>query len=473
MCGTALGTTNKPILSIVMNQRIETSANHDQQIPAKLIGQFGDWNSKAKLYPIFSQTWFRLKMRSYRLIMLFIIVFALALALIAPIENKDARYYLGIFLFGFTFIFAIVAGRFLAVEVCKRLWISKNEGWGVCIAISTGCLLALLILALGNEVMRPAREQVNASQSSSNIDNKDVPKSVTELPASSSQKALQYIAPPTAPLGSKSEQKKDMPESDWLRGMVDYVNIAIYIILVLAIGGIFDLLPYFRQRVVIKEAQAQEELERYKFERNQAEMRLSILASQVEPHFLFNTLSGVRAAMLSDPACGVKMIDHLVAYFRATIPQMRNDGRAKLSDLETQLSAIRAYLGLIQIRFPRLEVVIENADDLLDCTVPPLMLISLVENAVKHGIEPKKGTVKISVVSKKIMVDGVKKLQISVIDDGVGFGGATSGTGIGLSNIQERLRQLYGDAAALTLISRDEGGIEASLSLPFSKSHQN
>ncbi|MBY0572505.1 MAG: histidine kinase [Undibacterium sp.] len=451
-----------------MNQRIASSASSDQQIPAKLIGQFGDWNSKAKLYPIFSETWFRLKMRSYRLIMVFIAILTLATLIILP-PDKSARYYLGFFLLGFSFILAIFAGRFLAVVVCKRRWSSKKEGWGVCSAIVIGWLLALLVLIIGNEVLRPIREQLYASASSEST-------SAAKAPYTSPKSNTQHTGLSPASLSSTSDKSKNENEDEAelaVRSNAGIVNFAIYIIVILTLGGVFDLLPYFRQRMVIKEAQAQEELERYKFERNQAEMRLSILASQVEPHFLFNTLSGVRSAMLSDPACGVKMIDHLVAYFRATIPQMRDDGRAKLSDLATQLTAIRAYLGLIQIRFPRLEVEIDNTDDLLDCIVPPLMLISLVENAVKHGIEPKKGAVKISVVSKQVMIDNAQKLQINVIDNGVGFGGATSGTGIGLSNIQERLKQLYGDQAALTLSSRDEGGIEASLILPFTKRHQH
>jgi sensor histidine kinase YesM len=119
------------------------------------------------------------------------------------------------------------------------------------------------------------------------------------------------------------------------------------------------------------------------------------------------------------------------------------------------------------MRIPRLSFEVDAPTELLNKKVPPLMLISLVENAVKHGIEPKKGLVHIKVTAQTLQVDHQEKLQLSVIDNGVGFGGTSSGSGIGLSNIRERLKQLYGEHASLNLSMRDEGGIQACLILPM------
>jgi len=168
------------------------------------------------------------------------------------------------------------------------------------------------------------------------------------------------------------------------------LNGALFLLLMLWWGGVADLIQYFRQRRIIELAVIEEKMEQYKSERNIAEMRLSVLASQVEPHFLFNTLSGVRSAMLHDPQRGVQIIDHLVDYLRATIPRLRSDGIQAPTNLGNQLDIVKSYLKLIHMRMPRMSFDVDCAFELLDIEVPPLMLISLVENAVKHGIEPKK-----------------------------------------------------------------------------------
>jgi signal transduction histidine kinase len=244
------------------------------------------------------------------------------------------------------------------------------------------------------------------------------------------------------------------------------INLIVWIPVLLWLGGPFDLAAYFRQRGLLREAKLLEQAEQYKDERNEVEAQLSILASQVEPHFLFNTLAGVRAAMLSDPARGIVMIDHLIDYLRSTIPQLRADRSSKYVDLGSQLDSVRAFLGIIQARMPRLSITVDCAPDLRGAAIPPLMLISLVENAVKHGIELKKGPAQIDVTAVRRELDGVAMLELSVADNGAGFS-ASSGSGIGLSNIRERLKHLYGDAAALSLRNGNEGGVVASIVLPL------
>jgi sensor histidine kinase YesM len=163
---------------------------------------------------------------------------------------------------------------------------------------------------------------------------------------------------------------------------------------------------------------------------------------------------------------GVAIIDNLVEYLRATIPQLRNDGSCSQVKLSSQMQAIRAYLGVIKFRIPRLSFDVAYAPALSDLFIPPLMLISLVENAVKHGIELKKGPVHIHVFAQIIMDGDEEKLALTVSDNGLGFTGATSGSGIGLSNIRERLKQLYQDDAALTLETNEEDGVTARIVLP-------
>jgi sensor histidine kinase YesM len=172
----------------------------------------------------------------------------------------------------------------------------------------------------------------------------------------------------------------------------------------------------------------------------------------------------VRSAIATDPARASEMIDRLVDYLRAAIPRLRGDGGSAAATLAGQLDIVRAYLGLMAARMPRLAWTIEVAPELLTAPCPPLMLISLAENAVKHGAEPKIGPVHIDMRALRT-ADG--RLEITVADDGAGFAAASSGGGLGLANIRERLQQMYGERAALSLKARPEGGVAATLTLPM------
>jgi LytS/YehU family sensor histidine kinase len=127
---------------------------------------------------------------------------------------------------------------------------------------------------------------------------------------------------------------------------------------------------------------------------------------------------------------------------------------------------VRAYLGLMAARMPRLQWHIDVPADLLDAGFPPLMLISLAENAVKHGVERKIGPARITVTAR-IADDG--RLAVSVRDDGPGFQAAGSGTGIGLANIRERLAELHPGRAGLALEAPPGGGVEATIRLPLER----
>jgi len=246
------------------------------------------------------------------------------------------------------------------------------------------------------------------------------------------------------------------------------VTLALAIVLLLSwLGGLTDLVAFSRQRGKLDDALQAQALRRADAARVEAELRLSVLAAQVEPHFLFNTLASLRSAIVSDQARAANILDHLVDYLRSTIPQMRSDAASPSVSLATQLNAARAYLALMRERMPRLSFSVDAESGLDEAQVPPLMLISLVENAVKHGVEPKPGAARIAVMARRITVSETDVLELSVSDDGVGFGNATGGSGIGLANIQERLGNLNRQQAKLVLQALPDGGVAAILHLPL------
>ncbi|GGX24414.1 sensor histidine kinase [Undibacterium macrobrachii] len=434
-----------------MSKLERTPATPDQPLPEKLISKLGSWSVKAQHYPVFSQTWFRYRALSFAPALGVLALIMLVISLIVANKktaavNEITPYFMFLVLF-IGIAVNLLAGRWLATQVKKRQWRKKTETVGIVSALALGILLSLLIVDSADRFLD---------------------KKITKTSPETKEKIQQ--------LTNSDEVKVGLIITDEEENKTQLANKLFWLILLSWWGGALDFRAYLKQRQELENASVQEKLDQYKNERNQAQMRLSVLASQVEPHFLFNTLSGVRAAMLSDPARGVVIIDHLVDYLRSTIPQMRNDGNLMATTVENQFNSVKAYLGVIHTRIPRLSFSVECPAELLNCAVPPLMLISLVENAVKHGIEPKKGAVHISVKASKITThvpnsDSVEheQLCLSVEDNGVGFGHSVSGSGIGLNNIRERLKYLYAGDASLELSMREEGGIAARIRLPLSR----
>lgn len=394
-------------------------------LPYSMATSLGGWSARAHQYPIFSKTWFVYRMRSFRapLVLFALVIVVLAMAVGAPRPGVSVlRYYLTYPALWLVVATALILGRALAVLVRRRRWRPQREAAGIVCALLFGILVALALTPF----VRTGPEPV----------------------------------PGRAPTAQEIDEARENR----------LVNLIIWLPVLVWLGGPFDLAAYFRQRGLLREAALQAQAEHFRNQRNEVEAQLSVLASQVEPHFLFNTLSGVRAAMLSDPERGIVMIDHLIDYLRSTIPQLRADRARTFVTLGSQFDSVQAYLGIIQARIPRLEVQLDCAWALREAAIPPLMLISLVENAVKHGIELKKGPARICVAAKLTGIGiggaGPGMLELSVADDGVGFG-ATAGSGIGLSNIRERLKHLYGGVAALSLHARPAGGVVAAIVLPF------
>jgi hypothetical protein len=206
--------------------------------------------------------------------------------------------------------------------------------------------------------------------------------------------------------------------------------------------------------------------EREAMERQLVQARLQVLQAQVEPHFLFNTLSAVDYLIETEPPRASRMQKALITYLRGALPQMRQES----STLGRELRLIRSYLELIKMRIEdRLHVEIAVPEGLETAEFPPMMLQSLVENSIKHGIEPKPdgGTVRVAA--------GIHNAQlwVEVSDTGVGvpdgdlLDGPTSGTGIGLQNIRERLAVLYPGKSRLMLRSDPATGTVVRISVPY------
>lgn len=215
-----------------------------------------------------------------------------------------------------------------------------------------------------------------------------------------------------------------------------------------------------------KAAQATEVAESESLKRQVVEARMAAMQAQVEPHFLFNTLASIEHLIETDPARASKMQKNLIDLLRASMPTMREANAKGGGDLGRELAMVRPYLEILKVRMEeRLQTEVRVGDGLLSAEFPPMMLQSLVENAIKHGLEPKAEGGRLTVSAE--IVHG--KLVVTVADTGLGYGkAATNGTGIGLSNIRERLALLYGDKAGLTITEPAGGGTAATITLPYS-----
>ena len=227
--------------------------------------------------------------------------------------------------------------------------------------------------------------------------------------------------------------------------------------------GLIAAVYWFMERAARRTAELrQAELDQHRLEAQTLEARLRVLQAQVEPHFLFNTLAHVQQLYQTDPARGRLMLDSFCGYVRAALPRMRGC----CSTLGREVELARSYLDVQQIRMGR-RLAFEMAipDELSDAGFPPMMLLSLVENAVKHGLSPLRegGSIRISAASDS------GTLHVTVADTGAGLSTAEQGegSGVGLSNIRSRLATLYAAAGRLTLTRNQPQGFVASIELPL------
>ena len=196
-------------------------------------------------------------------------------------------------------------------------------------------------------------------------------------------------------------------------------------------------------------------LQRSRLERLAADARLAVLTAQVEPHFLFNTLANVQALVETGSPRAPAVLRSLIAYLKATMPRL-DDGDAQLG---REMALVRSYLELMHLRMPdRLQFTVDGDASLQGFPCPPMLLLTLVENAVRHGIDPSETGGSIVVTTRR---EG-SLVRLVVRDDGVGMGEAAL-PGTGLANLRERLAAFYGGAARLELTELAPHGLLAEI----------
>ncbi len=393
-----------------------------QKLPAEvLVGGNAVW-SRYRQYPVFGLRW--LLGRS----LLFCSVIAVVAAFIGMgtgVVAQDVGVAVKVAITEFI-VFSSMAtlGPALATAVRHRAWPLSRERKAVVIAVLIGMVLSFFIDRLGSsyieQLIKPGLEAAGLSMN-----------------------------PPTPP--------------PWVKAIGLAINVAALVVIYGLFGGGLALRAYFSEHRRWDEHHHVRELNALESRVHEADLRLGVLQAQVEPHFLFNTLASVRALVRQDPAQAEATLDALVDFLRATIPKLREDCGLHAT-LGQQLALCSSYLALMQVRMGGRLTYDVRADEVLRAApFPPSLLITLVENAIKHGIEPRSGP-------GRIEIDAVRDgdtLRVQVRDDGAGLQPGLS-TGVGLANVREQLAARYGARAAFVLSPAAEGrGVCAEIRVPL------
>jgi Histidine kinase len=225
--------------------------------------------------------------------------------------------------------------------------------------------------------------------------------------------------------------------------------------------------PWIALAVLVreKEAFAREQemafrLARSELERREQDARLHLMQAQVAPHFLFNTLANVQALVDAGSPKAPDLLRALTTYLRSAVPRL--EGRQHV--LGDELASVRAYLELMHMRMPdRLQYSVQAAPEAMDLPCPPLAIMTLVENAVRHGIDPCEAGGRIDVKCELSSTHGL----IRVTDSGPGLATHSDTSGTGLATLRERLKLAFGPAAALRLYDNDPHGFCAEIDIPI------
>jgi len=222
--------------------------------------------------------------------------------------------------------------------------------------------------------------------------------------------------------------------------------------LVLALGAL-----YRERDAQVRAQQLQFELQRNELQRQALDARLSLLRSQIEPHFLFNTLANVQALVETGSPRAPAVLGSLIAYLRAAMPRLHEES----ASLGQETALVRAYLELMHMRMPdRLSFTVQVPDDLLGQRFPPMALLTLVENAVRHGIDPSEQGGHIEVGAVRDAASGETRVWVS--DSGMGLSPQAE-DGTGLNNLRARLSAFFDAGAQLRVEPTEPRGLRASI----------
>jgi signal transduction histidine kinase len=251
--------------------------------------------------------------------------------------------------------------------------------------------------------------------------------------------------------------------ASWISGVGDWSDPRAWVAVVIGLffGGIGGITHFLSARIEQLDAEVkQHQLIRSETEKRELEAQLKLLQAQIEPHFLFNTLANVGSLVETDPALAKKLLERLNDWLRVALARARSE-TATLGD---ELDMLENYLQILKVRFgERLRWQIDAGDAARNAPFPPMLLQPLVENAVRHGIEPKLGGGAVAI--RAACADG--RLRIEVSDSGAGLGDESGpGVGAGLGNVRARLAALYGGDGRFALEGNAEGGATAMLEIP-------
>jgi hypothetical protein len=277
----------------------------------------------------------------------------------------------------------------------------------------------------------------------------NLPKEVTREIRAEIEKATADAA--EAEAASDQEKTKS---SQWFQNFV-----------LLLVFGLFGMKALMGGKVRAEEKakEASSVAEREALLRQVSEAQMQMMQAQVEPHFLFNTLASVEYLIETDPPRAAAMQRSLISYLRAVLPQMREN--APKTNLGREADMVKSYLELLKMRMEeRLNIDFQMPQELRNASFPPMMLQSLVENAIKHGLEVKAegGTLQFRAEVAN------NKLRVTVRDNGLGFGAVPSnGTGLGLQNIRERLKLIYKNNAQIIITPNQPTGVCVTIEIPY------
>lgn len=394
---------------------------HEELPHDVLVGGNSVW-SRYRRYPVFSWPWLKGRILLFSLpVLLWSLLIAGSVAVIGSPATGGVLF----FHFLWTHMLIVSAGPALATLVRRARLPEARERWLVVLAIVTGIALAFVL---------EWWVSVKANQAIAQwVD------------------GLVGTSPEAASLG---------PGQQWL---VLALNMGFRLLAFALLGGGLALRAYFSERRRWEESSQRRRMALLEGQKKDSDLRLGMLQAQVEPHFLFNTLASVRALVRQDPALAEATLDALATHLRATIPKLRDDQALLHSTLGQQLDICASYLALMKLRIGgRLDYAIDAAQELRARPYPPLLLMTLVENAVKHGIEPKSGPGRIDV---RAAVEG-DALVVEVADDGVGLQPG-SGGGVGLANVRGQLAMRYGGRASFRISGRAGEGARAVIRTPL------